>query len=369
VWLVPLHSESLPPVVGLEPGKFIVVTVEEGADVRHPGGDWEQLRPGDVIGEGDEFGSGDGRVIFSDHNGNLVSLEPMTTAKITEAKVGVVDHVDVHLEYGTLEITVKKSGLKADLKISAPNAMTGIRGSLVRMTHDDVSRRSTVLVAEGAATIDTRRVSLTVHGPGDFEHAVKTVIGRNGKILEQGVVPIRPKEWTLLPGFLVLEMTVRAHIPVRGSAIPGALVSWHFVVDLDGRQETGLRGDQPPVSVFPSLGVDLWVERGYRAGVGFYKRLLLFQTTGEVIELPADLLQVVFPRVRLDQTAERHVQDTLQLRVRLADLQDLAARLAGIAIDPLGLKWVAVTNYFERLEDDPPSDFFPNDLYVTQGVP
>lgn len=156
VWLRPLSSESLPPIVSLEPGKFIVLTVEEGADVRHPGGDWEQLRPGDVIGEGDEFSTGLGRVLFSDHNGNVVSLEPLTTAKITEAKVGVVDHVEINLDYGTLEVEVMKSGVKTDLKVSTPSASSGIRGSLVRMTHDDVSRRSTVLVAEGTATIDTR---------------------------------------------------------------------------------------------------------------------------------------------------------------------------------------------------------------------
>jgi hypothetical protein len=378
-------AEAAPPP-DVDPVKFRVRSLKGEADLRRAGSEeWAALRDGDELGEGDEVATGyQSEVVLEDAAGAVVRMEPLAQVRIDRktAEAGTI-RSEIHLEFGTLKVEVKKSGLKTDLKISAPNGSVAIRGTHARLTHDDLSGRTTVLLAEGTVEISGARTALVAHGPGDFRRATQVVLGHDGALLDHRLVALRPSDWALRPGFLVLDLSVRGHLPARGAAVPGALVSWHFVVDLDGNPATGLPGDRPPVSVFPSLGVDLWVEYGHRAGGRFYKRLLLFDSAGRATELPRDLLEVLFPgtrrRSRLPAGEEpgpahwgppyRDARDSLRFLVPLQPLRELAARLAGIAIDPAALKWVAVTNYYARLDEDPASDFFPNELYVPVGPP
>lgn len=66
--------------------------------------------------------------------------------------------------------------------------------------------------------------------------------------------------------FLVMKLKVANSIP----SSPNSLTSYSLALDLDGDPDTGFRADQSPLGVFPSLGVDLWVNLSLEQGEKAY---------------------------------------------------------------------------------------------------
>ncbi|MEF8836947.1 MAG: hypothetical protein V5A87_03750 [Candidatus Bipolaricaulota bacterium] len=68
---------------------------------------------------------------------------------------------------------------------------------------------------------------------------------------------------------LLMKLKVADYIPVATDTY----TSYSFALDLDGDPDTGFRADQPPLGVFPDLGMDLWISlslnRGRKKGFVF----------------------------------------------------------------------------------------------------
>jgi hypothetical protein len=235
----------------------------------------------------------------------------------------------------------------------------------VRVAHDDVQNLSKTVVAEGTVLVETATQSRTVLGPADFVNAIELTAHSTGDV-EERLVPFLREEWALRPDALVLEMSVRGHVPVDADAMPGERVSWSFAVDLDGNPATGLPGRRPPVLILPDLGVELFVEFGFEVGTGFFKRALAFDPTGRPSELPSELLDVLFPETRLDSAGSHPARNTIRMRVPLNDLEDAIVGLGG-AIKLQSMRFAAVASYSNKLGDDPVVDVFPDALFVPTG--
>lgn len=155
------------------------------------------------------------------------------------------------------------------------------------------------------------------------------------------------------PAVLTLEMQVHAPIPVQPAAF---FASWHFLVDVDGDRSTGHPGYRRPVGVVPDLGVDLWADLLWD-GLAFRPMLFLGPLGIPFLIDTPGLLQVTLSEDRTVVT----------MRIPVDPLEQLFSSLYGrpITIAEQNVKWVAVTNFCETESDceDPPSDFFPDDLY------
>ena len=156
-----------------------------------------------------------------------------------------------------------------------------------------------------------------------------------------------------------LTLDLELHEPV--AAEPDALfASWHFVVDLDGRRGTGHPGGEPPVGVFPDLGIDLWADVIWD-GHGFRPYLFLGPEDIRYLRETPGLLEV-----RPDAGRRK-----VRFEVPVAPVEEILAELYGpdFAIDEEAIEWVAVTNHVSAPIDfeDPPSDFFPDWLYLPEG--
>jgi hypothetical protein len=224
------------------------------------------------------------------------------------------------------------------------------RGEKGELTHlfdprGDFLRHDTGQLASAPGWSDIERATAGVHAPtlGPWDD------------------PYLPVPGSTAPDnrVLTLAMDLYESIP----AVPEAhFASWHFVVDLDRRSATGHPGRERPVGVFPELGVDLWADLIWD-GHGFVPYLFLGGEGISRLDATPGLLTA-----RLSQDRK-----TVRFEVPVEPLEGLLAALYGapFAVDEDGLEWVAVTNHVGEPFDfeDPPSDFFPDWLYLPITFP
>lgn len=151
---------------------------EGGVGVKRKGSEeWEEgtLKIGDVIREGDRIATGwKTTVTLQNAAGATIRMEPLSELKVTKHHLETSEgelkiNSEIKLEFGTLEIEVKKSGAKMDLKVSTPNSSTAIRGTHVRVMYDPVAADVTWHVAEGTVEMELPDQTFTVDGPGDYD--------------------------------------------------------------------------------------------------------------------------------------------------------------------------------------------------------
>jgi len=134
-----------PPGAG-EEEKEITATVSKltgEADAKRPTDkDWVKAKVKMVLPKTSEFATGfesTAELILNDST--VIHIKALTELRIdTNLKKGDSVKSEINLEFGTLEIEVKKSGFKSDIKISAPNSSTAIRGSFVIIQCDPEAR-------------------------------------------------------------------------------------------------------------------------------------------------------------------------------------------------------------------------------------
>ena len=172
-------------------------------------------------------------------------------------------------------------------------------------------------------------------------------------------VPLPGEDYEPASRPLDLEMELYEPVPEAPDA---PFASWHFILDLDGERSTGHPGAERPVGVFPSLGVDAWVDLIWDGVEGAFFPVLFLgpEGIGNLIPAPTPIPVAFTP----DRT---RVAFELPLDVLEEELSALYGDPFEIHVDRI--EWVAVTNYAATEADfeDPPSDFFPDHHYLPEG--
>ena len=161
------------------------------------------------------------------------------------------------------------------------------------------------------------------------------------------------------PASRLLELEMELYEPIP-EAPDTPFASWHFILDLDGDPATGFPGSQRPVGVFPELGVDLWADLLW-SDRRFIPVFFVGRSGIEHLDIGPDLGSAT---LSADRTR-------VLFQIPVEPLEQVLSDQYGkeFHVDETRLDWVAVTNYIgSDLDfDDPPSDFFPDRLYLPEG--
>lgn len=157
---------------------------------------------------------------------------------------------------------------------------------------------------------------------------------------------------------LLMKLEVAHAIPLA----PATLTSYSFALDLDGDPGTGFRADQPPLGVFPDLGVDLWVSLSLNRGS---KKGFVFIGPKNVRELNnnAGLLERSFGQDRKTIVFTLPVEP-VERKLTFAYLH----KNPQFNVVPDKAKWVSfATRATSRTSDDNPLCDFHPDSYFREG--
>jgi hypothetical protein len=123
-------------------------TVAGIVEAQSPGSEeWVEIEVGAVLDEGVKISTGfDGEIQLQFEGGTLMNIEPLTTITISKnliKETGDKDtlQMEVDIDFGEIQLDVKKENLEADAKISAPNSTTAIRGTILSIRVDPEARQ------------------------------------------------------------------------------------------------------------------------------------------------------------------------------------------------------------------------------------
>jgi hypothetical protein len=96
-----------------------------------------------------------------------IEVRPLTQAKVEElAKLGSDVNADVRLKFGSIEVDLQKGDLRSDMKVSAPNSTTSVKGStgVVRAPATEGGCRITLRTSTGTWNHNASGVDREISG-------------------------------------------------------------------------------------------------------------------------------------------------------------------------------------------------------------
>jgi len=156
---------------------------------------------------------------------------------------------------------------------------------------------------------------------------------------------------------LVLKLTTDKPIPTRSKY----LVSYSFLVDLDGDKSTGFAGNRSPLGVFPDLGIDLWANYslydGNRADFG-----LIGSPDIPNLKVKPNLTRLKKENGNHDLVFEVSIPRVEQI------LSYAYLKLSPPwQVKPNDMKWIVFSYWAPLSSGDPISDFCPEKFYSPSG--
>jgi hypothetical protein len=159
-------------VGSLPTGAWRVVETEGIVEFRTPGGEWRDIEEGQFLDFNTEIATGfDGRlkVVYVEDFEDVMSLELefLTTVTLGFDVFRPGDPgPEIEIEFGQIDLDVKKERLEADAKVSTPNSTSSIRGTSLRVRADE---------AVGTTTL--------------FEGVIETELTCSGQVIRSSVEP------------------------------------------------------------------------------------------------------------------------------------------------------------------------------------
>jgi hypothetical protein len=140
------------------------------------GQDFAEGKKGMKLPEGTEIWTGyasEAIIAFADNTRILMrAVSNIVINKLTKSKMAVKG--EVKMQIGSIKVEVKKTELKADLKVSTPNTTASVTGTEIReiSTYPDTGDR--YQLADGTILIWGRRGRwLRLHAPGGTDHTLR----------------------------------------------------------------------------------------------------------------------------------------------------------------------------------------------------
>ena len=152
-----------------------------------------------------------------------------------------------------------------------------------------------------------------------------------------------------------LTLRVETREPIPSSS--NDLLSYSFILDLDGDKKTGFVGNRAPLGIFPELGIDLWLNyslyKGERHGAGYL-------ASPEIPQLKGRTTVVDF-RFENDRKVLVAVVSVSQVEKILSFIYGNFS--SPWEIKPEEIKWTVFTSWAPLSKDNPISDLSPETYY------
>jgi len=168
-----------------------------------------------------------------------------------------------------------------------------------------------------------------------------------------GFVDIVQASASVEGSYLVLKLKTAEPIPTQARN----LVSYSFLLDLDGDKGTGFIGNRSPLGAFPGLGIDLWVNyshyRGEREDFGF---------------LGSPGIPNLNPTPTLTNYQLKNGRRILEITVPISRVEmklkyNYMILSPPWEVKPEKMEWVAFTSWAPLRRSNPVTDVLPENYY------
>jgi len=183
------------------PKGCIVEAVRGDVQVKRSGQEnWEPLKEGDTVREGDQIKAGARSAAVLICGGTIVlrvhANSSLTLTDIHFDKEKLKKHA--RLDVGSVFIETRDDRPK-EVKVMTPHGTAVVRGTLFKVGHDPEAKLSEVVVVKGVVeveTLPTGKNKMTITGPGSCEKGgLRVTIDKDENISQPQAVTIDRSEW------------------------------------------------------------------------------------------------------------------------------------------------------------------------------